>query len=113
MHQTFREDDSIIDPEAPITLDLDPMESKLMQEARIQIHTLSPDIEFGGGTYSMSDVKKMTTKRAFLKMPMENRQCQVEPLEECRTRALIDECNCVPWEAMELLVGSLFKVIVF
>ena len=53
----------------------------------------------------MSDVKKMTAKSGFLDLPLGDRKCQNEPFEECKTRALIDKCNCVPWEMMSIQVG--------
>ena len=54
----------------------------------------------------MSDIKKMTATKAFLGMPMEAKQCQVEPYEECRTKALTKACNCVPWEILGIQVGK-------
>ena len=46
----------------------------------------------------MSVVKKMTAKKDFLKMALKDRKCDVESYEDCRTRKLLEECNCVPWE---------------
>ena len=66
--------------------------------AKVQINTLSPYVHFGGGTFKMTLVKKMTAKPDFLEMPLEDRECEVELYEDCRTRKLIRECNCVPWE---------------
>ena len=66
--------------------------------AKIQINTLSPYIGFGGGIYIMTDVKRMTAKKDFLKMPLQDRNCEVELYEDCRTRKLFEECKCVPWE---------------
>ena len=66
--------------------------------AKIQINTLSPYIGFGGGIYTMTVVKRMTATKDFLKMPLEDRNCEVELYEDCRTRRLLEECNCVPWE---------------
>ena len=66
--------------------------------AKVHINTLSPYIGFGGGIYKMSAVKKMTTKNDFLKMPLKDRQCEIESYEECRTRKLLEECKCRPWE---------------
>ena len=67
-------------------------------KAKIQINTLSPFIGFGGGIYTMTVVKRMTAKKDFLKMPLKERNCEVELYEDCRTRKLLQECNCVPWE---------------
>ena len=66
--------------------------------AKVQINTLSPFVRFGGGMFSMTLVKKMTAKTDFLEMPLEERECDVDLYEDCRTKKLIKECNCVPWE---------------
>ena len=74
------------------------IESIQGKSAKIQINTLSPYIGFGGGSYMMTDVKRMSPKEDFLKMPLKDRHCEVELLKDCRTRKLFKECNCVPWE---------------
>ena len=61
--------------------------------AKVQISTLSPYTHFGGGVYTMSAVKS-----DFIKMPFMDRKCMEELYENCRTRKLLEECNCVPWE---------------
>ena len=66
--------------------------------AKVHINTLSPYVGFGGGIYRMSVVKRMTAKDDFLKMPLEDRECEVDLYENCRTRKLLRECKCVPWE---------------
>ena len=66
--------------------------------AKIQINTLSPYVGFGGGIYMMTVVKRMTAKKDFLKMPLKDRNCEVELYEDCRTRKLLEACNCIPWE---------------
>ena len=66
--------------------------------AKVQINTLSPYVRFGGGIFSMTLVKKMTAKSDFLQMPLEERGCNVDLYEDCRTKKLVKECNCVPWE---------------
>ena len=53
----------------------------------------------------MTDVKRMTAKKDFLKMPLKDRNCEVELYEDCRTRKLLEECNCVPWEVHGFQVG--------
>ena len=68
------------------------------EAAKVHIDTLSSFIGFGGGNYEMTVVKRMTAKEDFLKMPLKERNCEVELYENCRTRKLLDECNCVPWE---------------
>ena len=87
-------------------LNFDAVESVQKKEAKIQIDTLSYDKDFGEGAYKMSAVKKMTAKSAFLKMPMKDRNCQVEPFEECRTNALLKEYNCTPLEILALKVSQ-------
>ena len=47
----------------------------------------------------MTDVKKITAKGEFLGMPFKDRLCEIEAYEECRTRKLLEECKCLPWEA--------------
>ena len=73
--------------------------------SKIQINTLSSYVSFGGGIYMMTDVKRMTAKEDFLKMPLNERNCEVDLYEDCRTRKLLEECNCVPWEV------KVFKVV--
>ena len=46
----------------------------------------------------MTAVTRMRSQDAFLEMPLEQRNCEVELYEDCRTRKLVEECNCVPWE---------------
>ena len=53
----------------------------------------------------MSDVKRMTTKDDFLKMPLKDRNCEVKFFEDCRTRNLFKECDCVPWELADFQVN--------
>ena len=82
------------------------IESIQVGSAKIHINTISPHIGFGGGTYKMTDVKRMTPKEDFLKMPRKERKCEVEFYESCRTRNLLQECNCAPWELPYYLVGT-------
>ena len=74
------------------------VESVQGSSAKIQINTLSPYVGFGGGSYQMSVVKRMTAKEDFLEMSLKDRNCEVEMYEDCRTRKLLEHCNCVPWE---------------
>ena len=74
--------------------------------AKVQINTLSPYVSFGGGIYMMTVVKRMTAKNDFLKMSLNDRNCEVELYEDCRTRKLLKECNCVPWEVPGFQVGT-------
>ena len=54
----------------------------------------------------MSVVKRMTAKEDFLKMELKDRNCEVELYEDCRTRKLLEKCNCVPWEVSKLQVPN-------
>ena len=90
------------------TLDLDTAVGSIQgSSAKVQIDTLSTYVGFGGGSYQMTDVKRMTAKEDFLKMPLKDRNCEVELYEDCRTRKLLEECNCVPWELQGLQVITL------
>ena len=51
----------------------------------------------------MTVVKRMTAKKDFLKMSL---NCEVESYEDCRTRNLLKECRCVPWEVPAYQVGN-------
>ena len=74
--------------------------------AKVHINTLSPYVSFGGEIYMMSVVKRMTAKEDFLKMPLKDRNCEVEQYEDCKTRKLLKECNCVPAEVPGFQVGT-------
>ena len=67
-------------------------------EAKIRINTLSKKMNFGGGSYKMTMVKKMTAKPDFLEMPLGDRNCEIEDYEVCRTKKILTECGCVPVE---------------
>ena len=54
----------------------------------------------------MTNVKKMKAKTDFLKMPLKERNCEVELYEDCRTRRLLELCKCVPWEVSGFQVGK-------
>ena len=66
--------------------------------AKIHINTLSSFNHFGGGDFIMTDVKRMTATDDFLKMSLKDKKCEVEFFEDCRTRKLLEKCNCVPLE---------------
>ena len=52
----------------------------------------------------MTDVKRMTAKEDFLKMELKDRNCEEELYEDCRTRKLLEKCNCVPLEVSGIQV---------
>ena len=66
--------------------------------AKVQINTLSPYVQFGGGTFKMTVVKKMSAKEDFLGMPRNQRKCDIELLGDCRAKKLLEECKCAPLE---------------
>ena len=74
------------------------VESIQGQSAKVHIATLSPFVGFSGGIYIMSVVKRMTAKDDFLKMPLNKKMCEVELFEDCKTKKLLEKCDCVPWE---------------
>ena len=86
------------DPLSKTTMDFDPAGGFQHQKAKIQIDTLSNYAGFGGGSYKMTSVKRMTALTAFLEMPYEHRGCNVELFQDCRTRKLLEACDCIPWE---------------
>ena len=82
------------------------VESIQSVSAKIHINTLSPYIGYGGGIYTMTGVKRMRAKEAFTKMSFKDRNCEVEHYESCRTRKLVEECNCIPGEVPSYQVQS-------
>ena len=81
------------------TMDFDDAGQNLQGiSAKVHIGTLSPYTHFGGGIYTMTDIKRMSSKDAFLEMPLAQKNCEVELYEDCRTRKLLGKCNCVPCE---------------
>ena len=96
LHTSPYDDKSVKYSEESLNFDID---SDIHEEsAKIHINTLSPFVGFGGGSFLMTDVKRMTAKEDFLKMPLKDRNCEVESFEDCKTRKLMEQCNCVPWE---------------
>ena len=79
-------------------LSLDTELTRRDSSAKIQINAMSPFTAYGPGTYMMSSVKRMKATKEFLGMDEDVRYCKEETYEECRTRNLIENCQCVPWE---------------
>ena len=71
--------------------------------AKIHIHLLTPFEGVGGGHYEMTSVKNVKGTKAFLNMPVVERQCRHEKREERETRMINEECKCVPWELFRWL----------
>ena len=89
----------------PLSFNLDAVESvHKNQAAKIQIATLSSHKDFGEGSYKISAVKRMTAKKDFLEMPLNERNCEAEPHEDCRTRKLLEKCKCLPWEMSRVTI---------
>ena len=72
------------------------------QEARVYIHTLKTQSEYGAGTYSLSSLKLMSATEAFAKLPDTTKGCKQEDREYCRKKKFIANgkslCKCTPWE---------------
>ena len=88
------------------TVNFAPDEDINEREVKVEIGTLTPFKGFRVGTCKMTAVKRMTAKPDFLKMSLEERNCEVELYEDCRTRKLLEECGCVPWEVQGVKVRS-------
>ena len=73
------------------------IESRQGVSAKVRINTLTSYESFGEGLFTMTDVKRMTSKDDFLNMPFKDRKCNIELFEDCRTRKLLEECRCTPW----------------
>ena len=98
-------------PGSEETMDFDDaVDSVQGVSAKVHIGTLSPYTHFGGGVYTMTVVKRMKATEAFLEMPLVQRNCEVHLYENCRTRKLLRECNCVPWELPGYLVSITKKL---
>ena len=96
----------------PTTINFDTaIESVQSRSAKVHINTLSPFVGFGGGIYMMYTVKRMTAKEDFLKMPLKDRNCEVESFEDCRTRKLLEYCKCAPWEGPDIQVKRILVII--
>ena len=86
------------DDEAILKMDLSSNRGMEKDAAKIHIDTLSPFKSYGGGSFKMTDVKRMTAKMDFLEMIRRERHCEVELYEDCRSRKLLEVCGCAPWE---------------
>ena len=93
-------------------VNFDTVASLETESAKVHIDTLSPFTGFGGGNYQLTVVKRMSAKDDFLEMPLKERNCKIELYENCRTRKLLEACDCVPWEmpAYQVLVECLFML---
>ena len=88
-----------------LRLNLDRAGDIQRDKAKISVETLSDSFGFGGGSYLMTDVKRMTATTAFLDMSREDRKCDIERFQDCRTRRLLEACQCVPGELEDYFVA--------
>ena len=82
------------------------IESQQAIYAKVHIDSLTPFEGFGEGLFSITDVKRMIATDDFLNMPLKDRKCNVELYEDCKTRRLLEECNCVPWPIPQFQVKT-------
>ena len=52
--------------------------------------------------YNLNVIKEVKVTEDYLKLDIEERQCQTyEPLENCTTKfymkKIMDQCGCIPW----------------
>ena len=94
--------------ELMFVLDYNEVQSLQGVSAKVHIGTLTSYEHYGRGIFTMTDVKRMKAKDAFLQMPLAQRDCEVELYEDCRTRKLLgDKCKCVPWELPDYKVNHI------
>ena len=82
----------------PIHFSSNLMKGVNQNRAKIHINTLTGFKAIGTGSYRMTSVKKLTATSDFLSMPQVDRQCSQEDFEDCRRKALFQNCECVPAE---------------
>ena len=88
-------------------LNLDPAGNNQQQKAKIKIDTLSNYVGYGGGSYKMMTVKKMSATPAFLSMTEDERHCVIERFQDCRTRTTLEACQCVPGHLKEYVDANM------
>ena len=75
------------------------------REARVFIHTLKKFDGYGGGSYAMKSLKKITPTEDFLKLPLAVKECVNEDKQYCRMKKYLEEgrqkCGCIPWEFLD------------
>lgn len=69
--------------------------------ATVFVETLAGFSSSRAGILSMTGLKKMTGTEKFLKLKEDDRECGLEPMEDCRAQGFLEavqeECSCVPW----------------
>ena len=75
------------------------------QSASIHLSLLQEFIDIRDGAYGMTAMKKLTGTNAFLGLPDNVKDCQVEDQETCKNERFIEkvgkQCGCVPWSLGE------------
>ena len=80
------------------TLDLSEAKGK-QNGPMIYINTLSPFSDYGGGSYKMTSLKKITCTDAFHTLPEEDTACNRNLYEECLVGQFYtkgEACKCIP-----------------
>ena len=104
----------IIDSSSNFDLDIESSGNSLSiktkpfgDDSRIYLNTLASFTDHRPGSYAISAVKKMEGTDTFLDLPIENRNCQLQTLENCQVQQYVKEvkkeCGCVPWALSKVL----------
>ena len=69
--------------------------------AKIYLNTLSSFTDFRAGVFALSALKKMTGTKGFLNLGDESKNCRIESLEACMSKAYkkegLNHCGCIPF----------------
>ena len=91
------------------TLNLEPR-SQTRTSPKIYINTLSTFTDYRAGSYAMSALKSMKGTENFLKLPDDDKGCQIMTFEDCEVKSYVEEvqkqCGCLPW-AMDYALKNL------
>ena len=107
MHELVLIDHIILQAKKTIEryLDLNDNQNEGDSEAKVVIHTLKTFEGFGGGSYSMDALKRISPTENFLRLSTDIIGCMNEDRQLCkRTKYLsqkLDKCECVPWEFLK------------
>ena len=78
------------------------------RSARIYLNTLSSFTDYRAGSYALTALKKITGTHRFLKQIDDEKECNIETLEDCQAKHYIyrvqEKCGCVPWALSSALV---------
>ena len=74
---------------------------------KIYMNTLARFSDTRSGIYALSALKKMKGTDSYLKLPDEEKDCQIESFEECAAKEYLAKvekmCGCVPWALTQAL----------